>query len=141
MPTSVSLSTSAVPGPSTPIALDWGSGTPVIWRVTASSSVAVGDFTVQYTLNDIQTTPVSSIYPPTGAVTAVTSVAYWTAVSSGAFTTVPTSGAIGIHFTSSTIFPDGVTGYFPVSPAALRLYSSASSSNALILTVIQGIGG
>lgn len=138
---SVSLSTSAVPGPTSPVALNYGGGRPVVWRVTTNSSVALGDFTVQYTLNDIQQTTNSSIYPPTGSPTLGTSTVIWSAISSSPFTTVPTSGAIGVHFTSSLIWPDGVTGYFPAAPAALRLYSSAGSSNILTLTVIQGDGG
>jgi hypothetical protein len=45
-------STAANVGPSNPIALNWRGGRPVLWRITCSSSVAVGDFTFQWTTDD-----------------------------------------------------------------------------------------
>ena len=148
MITSVSLSTSNVPGPSSPVNIDWRAGKPVLFRVTTNSSVALSDFTVQYTLNDWQllqnssVTGNSSIYPQAGgAATTFSSIAYWSALSSTPYTTIPTTGSAGIHFTSSTIWPDGFSYLLPVAPAGLRIFSSASSSNILTLTVIQGEGG
>lgn len=137
--TSVNLSTASIPGPSTPIAINWRGGRPVFWSVTTNSSVATGDFTLQFTSDDIQLTANTSIYPPVGSPTLGTSVAYWTALSSANNNVV--SVGSGIHFTSSTIWPDGIYGTFPAPPAALRIFSSAGSSNILTLTVLQGDGG
>ena len=76
-------STAANVGPSNPIALNWRGGRPVLWRVTCSSSVAVGDFTVQWTTDDVQLTTNSSIYPGTGSVTTLpATIAVWSAISS-----------------------------------------------------------
>jgi hypothetical protein len=139
--TSVSLSTSAVPGPSAPIVLNWRGGRPVAWFVTTSSSLATSDFQIQATYDDIQLTPYSTIYPPTGSPTYLSSVfAVWGGISSNPYLTLGTSAA-PVHFTSSTIFPDGVSGVFLAPPAALRLYSTASSSNIIMLKVVQADGG
>ncbi len=132
--TSVSLSTSGVPGPSAPIVLNWRGGRPVLCQVTTSSSVAIGDFTLQWTANDIELTGYSSQYPLTG----VSSVAIWSALSSSPY--VNSIGAQGYHWTSSTIWPDGVSYQFLAAPAALRLFSTALSSNTLTLTAIEGDG-
>ena len=81
--------TAANVGPSNPIALNWRSGRPVLWRVTCSSSVAIGDFTVQWTTDDIQLTTNSSIYPPTGSVTTLpATTAVWSAISSTPYGTL-----------------------------------------------------
>ena len=110
--TSVSLSTPSVPGPSAPIILSYRSGRPTTFQVTASSSVAIGDFTVPTTLADLSNTQLfskSSIYPPVGSTGLVaSSVAIWSGLSSTPYTTVPTTGSIAIHFQSSQIFPDGI---------------------------------
>jgi hypothetical protein len=139
--TSVSLSTSAVPGPSPVAVLNWRGGRPVLFQVTTNSSVATGDFTVQYTLDDVMLTGYSTIYPPVGSPTLASTISVWAAISSTPYTTLSTTGSIGVHFTSSTIFPDGLSGTLLGSPAALRLYSTASSSNTLTLKVVQGDGG
>jgi hypothetical protein len=138
--TSVSLSTSAVPGPSSPIVLNWRSGRPVAWSVTTNSSLATSDFQVQATYDDIQLTPYSTVYPPTGSPTYLSSVfAVWGSISSTPYLNLGSSTADAPqHFTSSTIFPDGVTGVFLAPPTALRLYSTASSSNIISLKVVQG---
>ena len=52
--TTVSLSTSAVPGPSSPVVINWRGGRPVAFQVTTNSSLATGDFVVQATLDDVQ---------------------------------------------------------------------------------------
>ena len=136
--TSVSLSTSAVPGPSPTVTCNWRGGKPVFCQVTISSSVAVGDFTLQYTLDDIQLTTYSTIYPPTGSPTVAPSVAVWAAVSSTPYTTISTTGSVGVHFTSSTIFPDGFAYTFIAPPTALRLFSTSMSSGILTLKAVQG---
>jgi hypothetical protein len=109
-----------------------------MWAVTTGSSVAIGDFTVQYTLQDPMLFGYSSQYAPTGSATYATS-AWWFNVSSTPYTTVP-SGA-GTHFTSSTIWPDGIVGTFMAPPAAIRLFSTANTSNALVLSIVQADGG
>ena len=134
---SVSIqSASAAVAASNAVALNWRGGRPVIWQVTVSSSVATGDFTVQYTLNDIQQTvyTATAAYPPTGSGTVAPSGVVWAAISSAV-------GTAGTHYTSSTLFPDGLTGTFTAPPAALRIYSSATSSGVLTLSVVQGDGG
>lgn len=138
--TTVSLSTSAVPGPSTPIALNWRSGRPVMWQLTTNSSVAISDFTLQYSLDDLQLTTNSSIYPPAGSATFASTNTWWVGISSTPYLTQTTSAAPW-HFTSSTLWPDGVSGVFLAPPAALRLFSSASSSNTIYLKVLQADGG
>ena len=136
---SVTVSASSGAVVSNPISLNWRDGGPAMWQVTVSSSVGTGDFTVQYSLDD-WTTPAlvyaSSNYN-VGGVTVSASLTVWSGVSSSPYTTVPTSGAAAVHFTSSTLFPDGVSGVFPVAPAGLRISSTATSSNTLTLKVIQ----
>ena len=141
--TSVTVSASSGAVISNPIALDWRGAKPVTWRVTTSSSVGTGDFTVQYTLNDIMLSAYSTTYPPVGVVAGLPStIAVWSIISSYPYTTVVgATGAIGLHFNSSVIFPDGAYGFFPTAPAAMRLMSTGTSSNLLTLTVLQGEGG
>ena len=141
--TSVSiLSASAAANLSAPVVLDYLSGKPVMWWATVASSVGTGDFTVQFTLDDIQITGYSTVYPQTGSPTTPPSTAaIWGSVSSGPYTTVTTSGSVGVHFSSSSIFPDGVYGFFPSPPCALRLSASATSSCPITLKVVQGTGG
>lgn len=143
--TSVTIaSASAAVAASSPVVLNWRGGRPVLWQVTVSSSLATGDFTVQYTLDDVQLTTYSTVYPPVGSPTVAPSVGAWTAVSSG-FSPTSISGSSTAntpqHFTSSTIFPDGICGTFFAPPCALRLYSTNTSSGVLILKVVQGDGG
>jgi hypothetical protein len=139
--TSVSLSTSAVPGPSAPIVLNWRGGKPVAWFLTTNSSLATSDFTLEATYDDIQLTPYSTVYPPTGSAGYLSSVAaVWGGISSNPYLTMATSAA-PVHFTSSTLWPDGISGVFLAPPCALRLYSTASSSNIISLRVVQGTGG
>jgi len=138
--TSVSLSTAVVPGPSAPVVLNWRGGRPVAWSITTNSSLATSDFTVQASYDDIQLVPYSSVYPPTGSPSLVSTVAVWGAISSVPYLTLATSAA-PVHFTSSAIWPDGISGVFLAPPAALRLYSTASSSNILTLKTVQSDGG
>jgi len=136
--TSVSLSTASVPGPSAPVVLNYRQGKPVAWQVTISSSVATGDFTVQATYDDFTVTGYSTIYPPVGGPALVPAVSVWGAISSVPYLNFGSSTADSPqHFTSSTIWPDGITGVFLASPAGLRIYSSAGSSGILVLKVVQ----
>jgi hypothetical protein len=146
---SVTVSASSGPVISSPIALDWRGGKPVMWRVTVSSSLATGDFLVQYSLDDITLATYSSTnYPPTGVVAGLpSSVGTWAAVSSYSYGSgnvvmgSSTGGAAALHFTSSVIFPDGILGTMFPPPAALRLSSTGTSSSVLRLTILQGEGG
>lgn len=122
----VSVTLSSV-GNSSAVALNWYGGKPALLQVITNSSVGTGDFTVQYTLDDIMQTR--------------SSLVYWANLSSTPYLTPQTSGAIGIHYTSSTIWPDGITYALLAPPAAVRLGSTALSSNTLTLKVIQGEGG
>ncbi len=111
------------------------------WSLTTNSSVGTSDFTLQASYDDIQLTTYSTIYPPTGSPTYLSSTAaVWGGISSNPYLTMATSAA-PVHFTSSTIWPDGVSGIFLAVPCALRLYSTASSSNIISLRVVQGTGG
>lgn len=143
--TSVSLSTPSVPGPSAPIILSYRSGRPTTFQVTASSSVAIGDFTVPTTLADLSNTQLfskSSIYPPVGSTGLLaSSVAIWSGLSSTPYTTVPTTGSIAIHFQSSQIFPDGINFSLPSPVAAIRLFSTGLSSHSLVLSAMYSDGG
>src|ERR1700740_3053463 len=124
--TTLTTAVSSNAGPSVPIVLNWRGGRAATWRVTVSSSVAIGDWTLQWTTDDIQLTTNSSIYPPTGAVNGLpSSVAVWSALSSTPYLTPSASGSIGFHWGSSNIFPDGVSGVFLAPPAALRLFSTS----------------
>jgi hypothetical protein len=137
--TNLTTAVSSIAGPSSPIVLNWRSGQPVAWRVTVSSSIAVGDWQLQSTTDDIQLTTNSSIYPPSGVVTGLpSSIAVWSALSSTPYLTVSATGSIGLHFGSSNCFPDGVSGAFLAPPAALRLFSTSLSSHVVTLAVIQG---
>jgi hypothetical protein len=51
------------------------------------------------------------------------------------------TSAAPVHFTSSTLWPDGISGVFLAPPAALRLFSTASSSNIITLKVVMADGG
>ena len=120
--TSVTLASAAA---STPINLNWRSGNSVALQVTTNTSSGTGDFTVQYTLNDLQ-------------LVGGTSLATWSNLSSFNGLTFPTTGNQGVHFNSSLITGDGVLINFLVSPAAVRLNSTGLSSNTLTLTALQG---
>lgn len=138
MLTSVSLSTANVPGPSAPVLLNYRLGRPVAWQITTNSSLATSDFMLQATYDDFQLTGYSTIYPPAGGPAVVPAVSVWGSISSlpymwyGSSTTDAPQ-----HFTSSTIWPDGISGVFLAPPAGLRLYSTASSSNILTLKVVE----
>jgi hypothetical protein len=141
----VSLSTANVPGPSAPIALNWRSGKPVAWFIGTNSSVATSDFTLQASYDDLQTANstgyYTTTYPPTGSPTYLSSAnALWGGISSNPYLTMATSAA-AVHFTSSAIWPDGISGVFLAPPAALRLFSTASSSNVITLKTVQADGG
>ena len=107
-----------------------------------SCQLATGDVTVQYTLDDVELTTYSASYAPSGGPTFDLSTAtWWSIVSSTPYLTIPTTGSVGIHFNSSLIWPDGVSGTFLSPPCALRIYSTATSSCIMTLKAVQADGG
>ena len=141
---SVSIVSSTATGASPPLSLNWRGGKPAAVMVTVSSSLAVGDWQLQFTYSDIsnpQSIANTSVYPPAGTVAALpSSVAYWTSLSTFPYTTVGGSSTAnsGAHFTSSVLWPDAWNYTFVCPPAAVRLFSTTVSSHAITLTAIQG---
>lgn len=95
--------------------LNWIGGKPTTASVTPNSSTMTSDYTIQFTLDDIQRS----------------SSPVWVNVSSAV-------GSSGQHFTAN--FPDGATVQFLSPVAALRLSSTAMSSSGLVFKVVQGEG-
>src|SRR6185436_7613465 len=103
-------------GVSNPINLNWRGAKPITALVTLGSTTMTTDFTIQYTLDDLQL--VSS---PT-----------WIAIGSS-------TGSPATHFSSANA--DGaVTVGFLYPIAGLRISSTALSSSSLRLTTLQGEG-
>lgn len=104
-------------GTSNSVAADWIGSKPTTIAVSLGSTTMTADFTIQYTLDDLQrsTSPV------------------WFALSSEI-------GSSAQHF-SAAVADTGVTVGLLYPVAGLRLSSTAISSSSLTLRVIQGIGG
>ena len=113
MATSVTLSSVGTSGP---INLDWRGSKPVTAVVTLGSTTMTTDFTVQYTLDDLQLT---------------TSQTWINAGSS--------TGSSATHFSSANA-DAAITMGFAYPIAALRIASTAISSSTLTLKAIQGVG-
>jgi len=96
--------------------LDWMGSKPTTCVVTLGSTTMTSDFTVQYTLDDLQT----STSP------------VWFGVSSAI-------GSSVTHYSASNA--DGVSLTFLNPIAGLRLSSTAISSSSLTMKVLQGPGG
>lgn len=103
-------------GTSDPINLDWRGSKPVTAVVTLGSTTMTTDFTIQYTLDDLQLT---------------TSQTWINAGSS--------TGSSATHFSSANA-DAAVTMGFAYPIAALRISSTAISSSSLTLKAIQGAG-
>lgn len=103
-------------GTSTPIALDWRGAAPISALATLGSSTITVDFTVQYTLDDLQ----------------LSSAPVW--ISAGSST-----GSSATHFSSAS-FDAGISLGFTYPIAALRISSTALSGSAITLKVLQGEG-
>jgi hypothetical protein len=131
------LSTPAVPGNSSALSVNWRGWKPFRVAVTTSSSVATGDFTIQYALADLNS---SAIQTSSGSLPGPS----WlnlTAAEFGISSAVTSSaGYQGLHFTSSTIFPDGVGWRTDAPVAGVRINSTALSSNTLTMALLQGEG-
>lgn len=109
---------------STPVNLNWMGGKATIVSVI-STSLAVGAFTIQYTLDDLQKVSSGSVA--------------WQIASSGIGTTFPSTSLAGTVFVASHAYPDGLSYTFLGPIAAVRLGSSTPTQ--LSMRVIQGEGG
>ena len=115
--TSITFTSTQVPGASTAANLSWLSGRPTTVQVSNGSTSMTSDFTLAMTLNDIQRTQSSAVI--------------WTAYSSAV-------GSSALHFASSLINDPGGLFISLLTPfAALRLASTAMSSSYLTLGVIN----
>lgn len=120
-----SLFSSQAPAASIAANLNWIGGKPFTIHVVAGSSTMTGDFTIQYTLDDIQRSSSPS----------------WFNLSSNPFNQIETSPSVGVHWLSSnTAFPDGFMVNFPTPVCAVRMNSTAMSSSFMTFRVVQGEG-
>lgn len=105
-------------GVSNPVATDWIGSKPVTAVITMSSSTVAVDFTVQFTLDSVQ-----SSSSPT-----------WLTVASSV-------GGTATHFSNSNFDTGAVIGFgYPI--AGLRISSSANGGGStLTMKVLQGVGG
>lgn len=103
-------------GVSNAVNLNWRGSKPVTAVVTLASTTMTCDFTVQYTLDDLQL-----IASPT-----------WIAIGSS-------TGSSATHFSSANADASVTVGFmYPI--AGLRISSTAISSSSLTMKAIQGEG-
>lgn len=103
-------------GVSTPINLDWRGSKPVTAIATLGSTTMTADFTIQYTIDDLQFVSTPS----------------WISVGSS-------TGSSATHFSSANADASVTVGFlYPI--AGLRLSSTAISSSSLTLRALQGAG-
>jgi hypothetical protein len=103
-------------GVSSAINLNWRGSKPVSALVTLGSTTMTVDFTVQFTLDDLQ----------------LDSTPTWVSVGSSA-------GSSATHFSSANADAGVVLGFlYPI--AGLRISSTAISSSSLTLQTLQGEG-
>lgn len=118
----ITLSSANVPGVSGAAALDWRGGKPATVSVfTSTTGTSSGNFSLQYTLDNIQALGGSSL-------------AFWQGVSSAI-------GQAATTFNASTFGVDGVQFAFLNPVAAVRMNSTALSSGPWTMKVLQGEGG
>lgn len=103
-------------GTSDPINMNWRGGKPITALVTLGSTTMSADFTLQYTLDDLQLTTTQT----------------WIGVGSS-------TGSSVTHFSSAN-GDAGVSWTFLNPVAALRISSTAISSSSLTLKALQGEG-
>ena len=103
-------------GVSNPINLDWRGGKPVTCVVTIGSSTMTADYTLEFTVDDLQ----------------LDSTPTWTGISSAI-------GSSITHFSSAT-FAAGITMTFLNPIAGLRISSTAISSSSITMKTLQGVG-
>lgn len=105
-------------------ALNWRGGKPCAVVVVSTSAGSSASFVVQFTYDDVMLTAPAAVS--------------WLGASSNPYGIDTSPGTI---FSASAVFPDGVNIPFPVSPAAVRLNSSAmAASNTLTMKIMQGEG-
>lgn len=103
-------------GVSNAINMDWRGTKPITCLVTLGSTTMTTDFTLQYTLDDLQLTTTQT----------------WVNVGSS-------TGSSATHFSSANADAAITVGFlYPV--AGLRLSSTAMSSSSLTLKALQGAG-
>lgn len=103
-------------GVSNPVNLDWRGSKPITIAVTLGSTTMTTDFTVQFTLDDLQ----------------LSSSPSWLAISSAV-------GSSATHFSSANADASVVMSLLnPV--AGLRISSTAISSSTITMKVLQGAG-
>jgi hypothetical protein len=103
-------------GTSNPVNLNWRGSKPITAVVTLGSTTLTTDFTVQFTLDDLQ----------------LSSSPVWIALGSS-------TGSSATHFSSANADSPVVIGLlYPV--AGLRISSTALSSSTLTLKALQGEG-
>lgn len=103
-------------GVSNPINLDWRGSKPISVTVTLGSTTMTTDFTVQFTLDDLQ----------------LNATPTWLNIGSS-------TGSSGTHFSSANSDSPVIMGFqYPI--AGLRLSSTAISASSLTLKALQGAG-
>ena len=102
--------------------LNWIGGK--VTTLSALTTASSGDFTIQYTLDDLQRVGGSSL-------------ATWSNLSTDPYTTLPSSAVAGIHYTASNYVSDGVLFFLPGPVGAVRL-NSTSLLGTVTLKVMQG---
>lgn len=118
----ITLSSANVPGASGAAVTNWRSAEPMgVSILISTTGTSSGNFTLQYTLDDLQLIGGSSL-------------AFWQGFSSAI-------GQPGTVFSSSTLSADGIYFPFQTPVAAVRINSTALSSGPLIMKVLQGEGG
>jgi hypothetical protein len=122
--TLVTTATGTAAGPSGIANLNWTGGR--VTTLSALTTASSGDFTIQYTLDDVQRVQ--------------SSLVYWANFSTDSFTNLPTSAVAGIHYSASSFNTDGVLAFIPGPVGAVRL-NSTSLFGPVTLKVMQGEGG
>lgn len=118
----ITMSSASVPGASGAAATNWRSAEPMSASIFVSTTgTSSGNFTFQYTLDDLQLVGGSSR-------------ALWQGFSSAI-------NQAGMIFSTSSVTADGIFFPFQTPVAAVRINSTAMSSGPLIMKVLQGEGG
>jgi hypothetical protein len=103
-------------GTSPPVNLNWRGSKPITTLVTLGSTTMTVDFTIQFTLDDLQ----------------LSSSPTWIALGSS-------TGSSATHFSSANADASVTVGFlYPI--AGLRISSTAISSSSLTLKALQGEG-
>jgi hypothetical protein len=117
-----STANSTTPGASPAANLNWIGGKPTTIPLTFTSSTANNDVTVQYTLDDLQRVPSTSVT--------------WASLSSGG--TITVNATSPFHFASTTWSDNAFTAQSLSPIAAVRMNSTAFGGGTATLKIIQG---